>query len=485
MQRSITGKAALFFLLLVISTQTFAWEQADSSATNTTQSSHQGDSLPKNVSEIILIGNVLTKPQIILRELTFHKGSILNPSEFEKIFVRSEDNLMNTSLFNSANITWLINDSSSMTVYVILKERWYIFPFPIFELVDRNFNEWLRAKDHFTKINYGGIITWNNFRGRNETIGMTLRFGYTQRISFFYSIPFISKGQKSGLNLAFAYSRNHETSYQSIYNDLVYYKDEDNFARKDISGSVQYTYRKGLYKTHVMEVGFRRGEVEDTVISLNPDFFTHGRTTEKYLSLRYIYKIEHRDLVAYPLHGWYFDGEVAKVGLGVFDDEVNFAYLSSTYKRYWQLGKKIYFASALSGKLSGSNPQPFYNVGGLGFGSSYLRGYEYYVILGKKYALLKTNFKYELLAPRTVHASFIPLQKFATIPYAFYINLYGDAGYVEDHQYSRFNSLTNAFQISFGGGIDFVTYYDLVFRFEYSINKFGESGIFLHFSAPI
>jgi hypothetical protein len=287
------------------------------------------------------------------------------------------------------------------------------------------------------------------------------------------------------LNFAFAFARNHETSYASYSNDLIYYKDEEKFTRKDVSGSVQYTYRKGLYKTHVLEAGYRHGEVADTVVGLNHDFFSKGKTEEKYFSLRYIYKIEHRDLVAYPLHGSYFDAEAAQVGFPAFNDDVSFSYVTSTYKRYWQLGRKFYFASSLTGKLSDAKPQPFYNIGGLGFGNNFLRGYEYYVILGKKYALLKTNFKFELLPTHTIHASFIPLQKFATIPYAFYINVYGDGGYVEDHQYSRFNSLTNSFQYSFGGGIDFVTYYDLVFRVEYSINKFGESGIFLHFSAPI
>ena len=75
------------------------------------------------------------------------------------------------------------------------------------------------------------------------------------------------------------------------------------------------------------------------------------------------------------------------------------------------------------------------------------------------------------------------LEKFATIPFAIYLNAYGDAGYVEDTRYQQHNSLTNSWLYGCGAGIDLVTYYDLVFRFEYSVNKFGESGIFIHFSA--
>jgi len=103
---------------------------------------------------------------------------------------------------------------------------------------------------------------------------------------------------------------------------------------------------------------------------------------------------------------------------------------------------------------------------------------------GQAFALLKTNLKFEILPKKHYHARFIPLTKFATIPYAFYLNLYGDAGYAKDRMFDEYNPLTNSFQYSYGGGIDFVTYYDMVFRFEYSFNKLGESGFFLHFTSP-
>ncbi len=476
------SKTAVVILLMLAYASFSGAQVADSTFLRAEQPA--SDSVSRAVSEIIIIGNRITKQSVIYRELAFHPGDTIEGSRIENYFLRSEENLMNTSLFNSVNISRLNTGERTMTVYILLAERWYIFPLPIFEVVDRNFNEWWRTKD-FSKINYGAIVTWNNFRGRGETIGATVRLGYTQRISFFYSIPYITSQQHSGLSFAFAYSRNHETAFRNYYNDLVYFKDQENFSRKEISGSVQYIYRHGLYKTHLVEAGYRRAEVEDTIVRLNPDFFSPFQSHEKYFSLRYIYKLEHRDFVTYPLHGSFFNIEIAKAGLPVLKDDIDFSFAAINYKRYWQLGKKIYFASSVSGKISDQNPQPFYNIGGLGFGSLYLRGYEYYVMLGKNYALLKTNFKYQLLGTHLLHARFIPLEKFATIPYAFYFNIYGDAGYVEDRQFPKYNSLVNSMQYSFGAGLDFVTYYDLVFRLEYSVNKFGESGIFIHFSAPI
>ena len=154
MQQSLLSRTTFFCLLMLACLGAHSQFAADSSATKKTESLNNSisDSLPKTIVDIILVGNVLTKPPIILRELTFRKGQAIKPADFEKLFVRSEDNLMNTSLFNSTHITWLVSDTQTVTIYIILKERWYIFPFPIFELVDRNFNEWLRSKD-FTKIN--------------------------------------------------------------------------------------------------------------------------------------------------------------------------------------------------------------------------------------------------------------------------------------------------------------------------------------------
>ena len=60
-----------------------------------------------------------------------------------------------------------------------------------------------------------------------------------------------------------------------------------------------------------------------------------------------------------------------------------------------------------------------------------------------------------------------------------------DSGYTVSSLDNVNNFLNNT--ALFGGGlaIDFVTYYDLVLRVEYSINKLNEKGLFLHFIAPI
>jgi len=468
----------LFFLLIFFSPPTYHQVLAQSGI-----DSLKIDSTTITIASITLIGNKLTKDHIIFRELTFKVSDSIEIKELDAIFQRSEENLMNTSLFHSARITKL-QDAGNLNVYIIFNERWYIFPFPILEIAERNFNVWWQTKD-FSRLVYGGVLTWNNFRGRNEEVGATIRLGYTQRISFYYKIPFINKKQKSGLSFGFAYSRNHQTAVRTLFNEVVYFKDEDKYARSETGASVSYSHRADLYESHLIEGSYRYAQVLDTVLTLNADYFSESKSSTKYFSLRYLFKSDHRDLVAYPLRGRYMDVELLKTGLPFLKDDVNIYSLTARLKKYWELSNGFYVSAGATARITGTQNQPYYNSRALGYGTDFLRGYEYYVIDGQSFALFKTNLKYKLLGERVLDASFIPLNKFNVIPFSFYLNLYSDAGYVYDSQFSIQNGLANDWQFSGGIGLDFVTYYDLVFRLEYSRNKLGESGFFLHFTAPI
>lgn len=435
------------------------------------------------ITSIQLIGNKLTRDHILLRELTFKRGDTLRAENLDKLVRRSEENLINTSLFNSAKITWLRN-INDVQVFIIVTERWYIFPLPIFEIAERNFNVWWETKD-FSRIVYGGVVNWNNFRGRNETVAATVRLGYTQRISLYYNVPFINKNQRTGLTFGMSYARNHQVAYATAENKILYYKDEDLFARREFGTSLQYFYRHDLYETHALEGGYRETQVLDTVASINPDYLAGGKAADHYFSFRYLYKSDHRDRKIYPLRGNYFELEFVKNGIRFLGDEVNIMYVGSRIHQFFKLNNNLHFGSGVHLKYSGNSFQPYYNTRGLGHGRDVLRGYEFYVIDGQRYVLFKNNLKLTLLNTRELYAGFVPFHKFNTIPIAFYMNLYGDAGYVRDKQFSKNNPLTNQWLYSGGIGVDMVTYYDMVFRLEYSVNKLRESGIFLHFTAPI
>ncbi|MBP6656566.1 MAG: hypothetical protein KA284_01845 [Bacteroidia bacterium] len=469
----------IFFSLLFSANFSKGATELISDTTNTTVDSA---SVLLITDQIVLIGNKITKPRIIYRELTFKAGDTISLKDISLRIKRSEENLHNTSLFNSVKITWL-QEKNKVNFYILVTERWYVFPLPIFEIAERNFNVWWETKD-FSRVIYGGTLNWYNFRGRNEVLAVTARLGYTQRLSFYYSLPALTKGQKSGLTFSLAYSRNHQTSISTQENKIVYYKDSEIFTRREAGGSIVYSYRPGLNVTHNFEVAYRHADVEDTVVTLNPNYFA-GSNEVNYTTLRYFLKIEHRDLAVYPLKGNYFDIELIKNGLGFLNDDIDLSYAVTHYKHFWPLSKRFHAGAGLSAKYSFQSKMPYYFTKGLGYSRDFIRGYEYYVMDGEHFALMKTGIKFTLLPKKEVYASFIPLNKFATIPFAFYLNLFSDFGYVSDSQFKETNFLNNSWQYGYGAGIDFVTYYDMIFRLEFSRNKLGESGFFLHFTSPI
>ena len=436
------------------------------------------------IDSINIIGNKNTKQAIVCRELNFKVGDTIDANVLMPLLQRAKENILNTSLFNFVEISSRNIDSVHVTVNINLWERWYVWPMPIFELADRNFNEWWLTKD-FLRTNYGINLMVNNCRGRNETLSLLIRAGYSQKYSISYSIPYFSKKKIGGLSCSIFYLQNHEIVYSTFANKLQYFKDINQYARKEISSTVQYFNRQGLYNKHTFTLGYKKNEVADTVAVLNQDYFLNKKTSQKYVSFSYWFRRDCRDIAAYPLRGYYYDFEIVKKGLGLIHDDVDLLYLTASCKKFWQLFDRVFFASSVTGKLSTNSPQSYFNMRGLGYGSDYVRSYEYYVIDGQNFALMKTNLKYQLLRPHVAKTNVIPLEKFNTVPYACYINLFADMAYVQDKQYYATNPLTNTLLIGGGIGFDYVTYYSIVARIEYAINKFGERDIFLHVTLPI
>jgi hypothetical protein len=67
-----------------------------------------------------------------------------------------------------------------------------------------------------------------------------------------------------------------------------------------------------------------------------------------------------------------------------------------------------------------------------------------------------------------------------------FLTSYADAGYVyAPLSTSETNLLDNKLLYGGGVGIDIVTFYNVVFRVNYSINRQGNKGFFLHFVRDI
>ncbi len=76
---------------------------------------------------------------------------------------------------------------------------------------------------------------------------------------------------------------------------------------------------------------------------------------------------------------------------------------------------------------------------------------------------------------------FIGFDKFDKIHYALYTNIFFDMGYVRNKINYEYNSLINKLLFGTGTGLDLGTHYDLVLRLEYTVNRLGKTGFYIHF----
>ncbi len=436
------------------------------------------------IGHINISGNKTTKTGIVTREFLLHEGDSLPVKLIAEKLKLTRQNLLNTSLFLFVDIFTASPSPGVMDVYINLRERWYIWPMPIFELADRNLNEWWLRKD-LNRTNYGLFLVKDNFRGRGEQVQFLFRAGYSRRYGLYYNIPYINKNKTSGINIQATYSRNHEIAYQSMNNRLQFFKDKEQDVREELGIMLGYTYRRNLYNTHVLSSEFRKASIADTIAKINTDYFLNSDSSFQFVGVTYKFKHDRRDIAAYPLKGYYYDLEVCHKHTGKGSTVNNIGHVIASYRQHVQLASRFYFAASIKGKLSSSARQPYYLLRALGYSTDFVRGYELYVQDGKHYTLVKTNFKYNLLRERKVELPMIGLEKFSTVPIAMYLNLFSDLGYVWGQPGFSQNPQNNTLLIGSGIGLDYVTYYNMVLRAEYAINREKESGFYLHFVIPI
>jgi outer membrane protein assembly factor BamA len=446
---------------------------------------------PKDTTGFLVIhsikikGNLQTRPSIILRELEFHESDTIGRTFFQPMLKAGRENIFNTALFNFVTIDTIPLGGSPLNMDVIIHvvERWYIWPWPYFEISDRNFNSWLETTD-LSRLTYGIDLTIRNITGMNETLKFPIHFGFNQKLGFSYQIPYINYRKTVGIGFGMEYNWNHEVIVEAVDNKPVYYKNTDYFPRKNLYAFTEILLRPTFYARHTFRLSFNAWSFSDSLLNV-PGYTTGTSNHLNYFSIYYQYKNDHRDIQYYPLKGTYFDVELDQNGL--FSSSVNEFFLKSNFRRYFHIHNRWYFASGLTGKLTLTPQPPYFMQRGLGYGREFVRGYEYYVIDGKDFILWKNNFKFALIPPHEFNIDFIHSSKFNRVPFALYLNVFCDMGYVNWDALpdDQSNTLRNSLLVGYGIGLDLTTYYDIVIRLELSMNAEGTPGIYLHFIAPI
>ncbi|NPA66987.1 MAG: hypothetical protein GXO50_00090 [Chlorobi bacterium] len=437
------------------------------------------------VKKIEISGNEKTKPGVILRELTLKKGDSVSVKDIPELLKNSEVNLLKLPLFNFAEINFSYIDSSNIEINVNVIERWYFWPQIAVYYADRNFSNWLKNKD-FSRTDLGLGITKYNFGGRNEKLTFFTVFGYDRELIFRYENFYFDKARKHSGAFYVSRLKRKETGCIIEDDEVKQIKLSDEYALKSYNISFKYNFRKGYYRNNSVYAGFEHRSVSDSLLLCNPGYFTVSDNDVDYFYLKYIFLSDKRDSRVFPLEGHKFKFTLIKNGLKIFQGNgINSFKIKAEISEYIPLSDKLFFGNNVTAQTTLGDKNPFFLNTALGYSSS-IRAYEYYAVNGSDFILVKNTLNFELLPKKIIHLKFLPWDKFNTSFIRIFADAFVDFAYVnnDDPVYDAANDLANTFLIGAGAGINVLTYYDWLFRLDFSVNKRGESGFYLHFEAP-
>lgn len=425
------------------------------------------------VDTIIFKGNDHTKISILRRELDFGETDSLLVDDLTNRIEFNRRKLMNTNLF-----IWVKSDyhqlpNGRLSIVYEFLEQWYILAYPLFQLADRNFNDWWSRGRDFDRASYGLNFKHNNFMGRNEKLLIKAETGFANKFDFIYQNPYLDKKKTIGLLLNWQYASLKNVPYKTISDTLVYTKSSQIIAEK-WSASLQFRKRFRFYDFQRIEFKYTQANIDKSIAQLNPDYFGQGQLRQNYSQIGYSFSYDFRDFINYPLRGRKLD--VSFIKYGVFPkDQVDFWEASASIAYFFDLGNRFFFASNVKAKISRDTYIPYSNQRGFGYANDNVRGYELNVVDGSGYFLWRNTAKFQLFST-IVHIPLIPYKQINQIPIAIYPTAFADVGYVYNPIKDPSKS-TNKWLFGTGLGFDFVTYYNFVARLGFPIINGGKTGL--------
>ncbi|QCR25175.1 hypothetical protein C1N53_19310 [Pontibacter sp. SGAir0037] len=436
--------------------------------------------LPCEVPSVIIQnidfeGNDITRERVLMVELDFNVGDTLASETLEQRLEENRKRLYNLRLFHTVSYAYSCDNGFASVAFTI-QERWYLYPVPTFSLADRNFNAWWDRGD-WSRVNYGITLQRRNFRGRNEDIRFRVQGGFSRRIEFAYRIPYINRNHNLGLEFGVANYSSHAIDFNTTSNQQRFLiLDEDRPIRRN-SVSLGVIQRESVQRQAGARVSYRQEQVLDTVRRLNPDYYLNSSIQRQAAQFELYKVINLRESFSYPLGGSYFE---AIIGQTFFfkDSGTPITTIRAKYVDYMKLSDKFYYSVGGEGQVRLSKEYAYADNQAIGFRAN-IRGYELNVIGGQHYGIFKQTLSYELLNIKSIRIKQIKNPKFNNIPLSVYFTTFTDAGYAVDNVFYAQNPLANRLLYGGGVGLNIVTFYDFVFRFEYAINREGNRGLYI------
>lgn len=436
------------------------------------------------IDSIVISGNKITRKALILRELDISKGDSVPSRTLTSTLERNRLRVINLGIFLFVSVEAVQGDDPQHAYLKIkVNEGWYWYPSPVFELADRNFNVWWKEFHHsFKRVNYGLDYTQKNVTGHADELNLTAVRGYNQRFNARYRTPALNKKQTLGIQLGASYSRTGEVAIKTVNNKLVFFSEPLGFAVRRLQLDAGISWRPGLLHTHTFALEHRKTTIADTIANeLNPLFFVNGGTSQRHHSFIYNYHFDNRNVRAYPTKGWEIYLEARQNGL-LPSDDINLLRLKTEVTKFTPLAKWLSVETAVRLRVSlPRNRPPYFNNQALGYGNDLVRGYEYFVMDGLDFGVLKTSLRARFLDHTFTYPAIIKKywSRTTPIPVQLYLSFQNDVGYSNDPWFAAENPYTNRWLYACGVGLDIVLFYKIAAQVAWMHTATGENGFFV------
>lgn len=399
------------------------------------------------VHDIQILGNKITKEYVILREMSIHPGDTLTQAAIDL----DRNNIYNLGLFNKVDIEYTVRQNS-VTLFVIVSERWYFIPYPLVGMKYRD----------ISKLYYGFGIMDQNFRGRNEKVYTSIGFGYDRWIMLNYQNPKITADDDIFLNGMIAVQKIHNLS-----STLGEYENSTT------SVSATVGKRFGMYDVFSGSVGYQIWQVND--VQLNRTISPTGRDAFPVISIQY--RHDTRDNREYTTNGSFISTSLGKSGFekaGI--DLTSFSY---DCRQFFGIHEGSAFGIRTEGSFTwGGNIPPYKHIF---FGyDERIRGYFNKEMEAENRISVNAELRLPILLPRYFDFNFFHRPEFRKLRYGLYFAVFIDSGTL----WSRHQIFSQQpWYSGVGFGFHFLLPYGFTIRTEIAGNNNSTGEGFIDFDA--
>lgn len=455
---------------------------------------------PVKVMTLAIIGAEKTKSWVVLRELNFKRGDIIELEDVEARLEKSRQNIYNLGLFNDVQMkAQVIGDQ--LHVIIEVKERWFVFGAPILRLEERNSYDIVNTirERNFRRLVYGMNVSWRNITGRNETLTFSGQLGFSKRLRVNFLRPAMFRKSNVDLRMGYRFINEKEIIVGTEEGQVQWRGTESEPFQVSHEPFIAFQKRISLYENLYFEFNYKWLSFSDSlyVLEIDPsrnNFITELDGKEAYPSFILQYSVDRRDIRRFPLKGFRYQFFGRFTGIkGISTSQ--FGKLGLTFAHHIPLSKRWNVAYGTHLVLSIGDSIPYFEKNFLGARrrefrdiSTTLRGYQPFVIAGSTVNMNKVEIKYGIVPYHIADYSgvgFLP-KKWQQAPTALYVTAFYEMGFIRDDSFNNNDDfLKNQLLHGYGVGLNIVGFYDILLRIEYARNHLNQGGVYLHGSVPI